>query len=69
VDGTVKIRLTAPLSDGESNKALVGFLSEVLGVAPAKIDIIGGVSGNDKLISVLDIDKDEAQQRLLAYLG
>lgn len=68
-DGTVKVRLTAPLAEGEGNKALVQFLSEVLGVPPSKIDIIGGISGNDKLLSVLDIDKDEAHQRLVAYLG
>jgi len=68
-DGTVKVRLTTPLAEGEGNKALVQFLSEVLGVPPTKIDIIGGISGNDKLLSVLDIDKDETYQRLMAYLG
>lgn len=68
-DGTVKVRLMAPLAEGEGNKALVQFLSEVLGVAPSKIDIISGTSGNDKLLSVLDIGGDEAQQRLMAYLG
>ena len=68
-DGTVKVRLTALLAEGEGNKALVQFLSEVLGVAPTKIDIISGISGNDKLLSVLDIGGDEAQQRLMAYLG
>ena len=68
-DGTVKVRLTVPLAEGEGNKAIVQFLSEVLGVAASKIDIIGGSSGNDKLLSVLDIDKDEAHQRLVAYLA
>jgi uncharacterized protein YggU (UPF0235/DUF167 family)/uncharacterized protein YggT (Ycf19 family) len=67
-DGTVKVRLTAPLAEGDGNSALIQFLSEVLGVGPSKIDIIAGTSGKDKLVSVLDIDKDEAHQRLLAYL-
>jgi uncharacterized protein len=67
-DGTVKVRLIAALNDGEGNKALVKYLSEVLGVATSQIDIIGGISGNDKLLSVLDIDKEEAHQRILAYL-
>ena len=67
-DGTVKVRLTAPLAEGESNKALIQFMSEVLGVTSSQIDIIGGLSGNDKLLSVLDIDTDEAHQRILAYL-
>ena len=67
-DGSIKVRLTAPLAGEEGNKALVQFLSEVLGVAPSKIDIIAGLSGNDKLLSVLDIDTEEAHQRILAYL-
>jgi uncharacterized protein len=67
-DGTVKVRLTAPLAEGEGNKALIQFLSEVLGVPAAKIDILAGLSGNDKLLSVLDIDTEEAHQRILAYL-
>lgn len=68
-DGTVKVRIAASPKDGEANKALVSFLAEVLGVAPSKIEIVAGESGKDKLISVLDMDKDELQNRLTAYLG
>jgi uncharacterized protein YggU (UPF0235/DUF167 family) len=67
-DGTIKVRLVSPMSEGEGNKALTQFLSEVLGVPATKIDIIAGLSGNDKLLSVLDINTDEAHQRILAYL-
>ena len=67
-DGTVKIRLAAVPAEGEANQALIAFLSEVLGVAPSKLDIVAGLSGKDKLISVLDMDKDEVHRRLVAYL-
>ena len=67
-DGTVKVRLTAVPVEGEANQALILFLAEVLGVAPSKLDIVAGLSGKDKLISVLDMDKDEVHQRLVAYL-
>jgi len=66
-DGTVKVRLTAP-PDAEANKALVAFLSEVLGVPASKFEVVAGENGRDKLLSVLDIEKDEVHQRLLAYL-
>ena len=66
-DGTVKVRLmTTP--DGDVNKALVGFMADVLGVPAGKIEIVAGLSGNDKLITVLDIEKDEIHNRLMAYL-
>jgi len=67
-DGTVKIRLTAPPVDGEANQMLIAFLSDVLGIAKSNIDIVAGLSGRDKLISVTDMDKDEVHNRLVAYL-
>ncbi len=67
-DGTVKVRLTAPPVDGDANKALVKFMAEVLGTTTNKIEIVAGLSGKDKLISILDMDKDEVHNRLLAYL-
>lgn len=67
-DGTVKVRLTAVPVEGEANQALIVFLAEVLGIAPSKLDIVAGMSGKDKLISILDMDKDEVHSRLVAYL-
>lgn len=67
-DGTVKVRLTAIPVEGEANEALVNFLAEVLGVAPTKLDIVAGMSGKDKLIAVIGMDKDEVHSRLVAYL-
>ncbi|PWH13858.1 MAG: hypothetical protein DDG60_09095 [Anaerolineae bacterium] len=66
-DGTVKVRLMAA-PETEANAALITFLAGVLGVPENKIEIVAGASGRDKLLSVLDIEKDEVQQRLLAYL-
>jgi len=66
-DGTVKVRLTAA-PEADANAALISFLSGVLGVPDSKIEIVAGQSGRDKLLAVQDIDKDDVQQRLLAYL-
>ena len=51
-DGTVKIRLTAPPVEGQANKALIAFLADVLDIAPTRLDIVAGLSGKDKLITV-----------------
>lgn len=67
-DGTVKVRLTALPVEGDANKALIVFMAEVLGVPPSKLDIVAGLSGKDKLISVLDMDMDEVHRRVVAYL-
>jgi len=67
-DGAVKVRLTSSGADEDANQALVLFMAEVLGTVPTKIEIVAGLSGKDKLISILEMDKDEVHQRLLAYL-
>jgi uncharacterized protein len=68
-DGTIKIRIASPPSDNEANETLIKFLSEILGVPRSRLDIVAGVTGRDKLISVVDMDADTAHQRILAHLG
>jgi uncharacterized protein (TIGR00251 family) len=68
-DGTVRIRLTAPPVEGKANEALKVFLAEVLGVPKSKIEIVAGLNGRDKLVSVLDLDADSAQQKIMEHLS
>ena len=67
-DGTIRIRLAAPPSEGKANDALTNFLAEVLGVPKSKIEIVAGLNGRDKLVSVLDMDAESAQQKILQHL-
>ena len=68
-DGTIKVRIASPPADDEANETLINFLSEILGVPKSRLEIVAGVTGRDKLISVLDMDADTAHQRILAHLG
>jgi uncharacterized protein (TIGR00251 family) len=67
-DGTVKIRLTAPPDEGQSNQALVDFLSDVLKIPASRIEIVAGMTGRDKLVSILDLDADTVHQTILSHL-
>jgi uncharacterized protein (TIGR00251 family) len=67
-DGTIKVHIAAPPADDDANKELLSFLSEVLGVSKSKIEIVAGLSGRDKLISVLEMDTETAHQRILAHM-
>jgi uncharacterized protein len=64
-DGTVRIRLTAPPVEGKANEALVEFLSNILDVAPSRIEIVAGMTGRDKLVSILDLDAESVHARIL----
>lgn len=68
-DGTVKVRLTAAGDDIKINQALVNFLAEILDVPRGRVDIVAGVSGKDKLVSILDLDTAEVQERILQKLS
>ena len=67
-DGTVKVHLTAPPVEGKANAALLKFLSNVLDVPMRKLDIVAGIGGRDKLISVIDMDAQTLHKKILEHL-
>ena len=67
-DGTIKVQLASTPEDDSSNKELLSFLSEVLGVPQSRMEIVAGESGRDKLVSVLDMDSETAHERILAHV-
>ncbi len=68
-DWTIKVRIASPPTDNEANETLIEFLSDVLGVPRSRLDIVAGITGRDKLISVVDMDAETAHQRIVAHLG
>ena len=68
-DGTIKIRLTSPPSEEKTNKALIAFLAEVLGVHPSQVEVVPGSTGIDKLVTITDMDKAEVQERILKNIA
>jgi uncharacterized protein len=67
-DGTIKVQLAATAEDEASNRELLAFLSEVLGVPKSRVEIVAGEASRDKLVSVLDMDSETAHQRILAHV-
>lgn len=68
-DGTVKVCLTVVPSDEVGNQALLAFLAEVLGVRVRQLEIVAGNTGNDKLITITDLDKETVQERIIKHLA
>jgi len=67
-DDTIKVRLTAPPVEGKANQTLVDFLSEILGVNKSRIEIVGGATSRDKLVTILDLPAAEAQAIILQQI-
>lgn len=68
-DGTVKVRLTAPPDEGKTNQALVKFIAEVLGVNASQIEIVAGMAGKDKLVTITNLSKETTQDRILKFFS
>jgi len=67
-DGTVRIRLTAPPIEDKANQALVKFLSEILAVPTSRVEIVAGITGRDKLVSILEMDAEDVHRKILDHL-
>lgn len=62
--GSVKIRLTAPPTDGAANAALITFLARRLQVPESAIEIVAGHDRRDKMISVEGLSAGDVEERL-----
>lgn len=67
-DGTLRVRVTAPPVEGKANAALVRFLAEVLEIRSARIEIVAGERGLDKIVSITDLTAQEVQRRLQLWI-
>ena len=68
LDGTIKIRLTAPPVAGKANRALVQFLASVLKVPISYLEIISGFKGRIKKVRVRGLDEQTIQARIKQQL-
>ncbi len=64
-DGTIKVRLKTSADDPALNQELRAFLAHVLDIPQNHVDVIAGLSGLDKLVSIVDLDADALQARIL----
>jgi uncharacterized protein (TIGR00251 family) len=60
----LKVRVSAPPSDGEANSALLKLLARALRSSASSLAIVSGASGRLKLIEVPELEDDEIRCRL-----
>ncbi|HLE23983.1 MAG TPA: DUF167 domain-containing protein [Anaerolineales bacterium] len=67
-DGTIRIRVTAPPVEGKANAALIEFLADALKIRKSRVEIVAGVRGLDKIVSITDLSAGEVQRRLQDWI-
>jgi uncharacterized protein YggU (UPF0235/DUF167 family) len=64
-DGTVIIRLTNAADDKALNQSLLIYLCSILEIPLKDLDIAAGEKGNEKLVSIINLDAHSVQERIL----
>ena len=68
-DGTINVKLKAPLVDGKANNILIKFLAEILEVKHSELEIIAGETGRNKLVSIYGLDSETVNQHISELLS
>ncbi len=64
-NGRLKVALTAPPVEGAANRALLKFLSELIGVPKKNLSIAKGLKSRDKTVCVAGTDLKEVEEIFL----
>jgi uncharacterized protein YggU (UPF0235/DUF167 family) len=68
-DGTIKIKVKTSQIDENTNTELINFLAEILDVNQSEMEIVAGVSGRKKLVSIYGLDSETVNQRIEAQFA
>ena len=63
--GAVSIQLTTAPATPAGNQTLIGFLAELLDVRKNQVEIVAGQDGDHKLVTILDLDSETVEERIL----
>jgi uncharacterized protein len=58
VDGTLKVRVSAPPVEGAANRALLRLLADELGVARSSVRLVAGAAGREKLVVIEGVGRE-----------
>lgn len=66
--GEWKVAVSAPPVEGRANEAVVELMSDLLGVRRSQVTLVRGTSARSKVVEVLGLSAEAAEQRLTRAL-
>ena len=67
-DGTLRLRVTAPPTEGQANAGVIDLLAKTLGVSKSRLEIVRGHGSRDKVVLVETLTAQEVRRRIEARL-
>ena len=68
-DGTLRLRVTAPPTDGKANAGVITLLAKTLGVSKSRLEIVRGHSSRSKVVSIDTLTEQEVHRRIKAEVA
>ncbi|MEC9280734.1 MAG: DUF167 domain-containing protein [Chloroflexota bacterium] len=68
-DGTLRLRVTAPATDGKANDGMIALLAETFGVSKSRLEIVRGHSSREKVVSIKTLTEQEVHRRIKAEVA
>jgi uncharacterized protein YggU (UPF0235/DUF167 family) len=68
-DGTLIVELDVKDVNGKTNQVLTKFIASILNVTQDDIEIVAGLDGADKLISIINTNTDEVNKQLMMLVA
>jgi uncharacterized protein (TIGR00251 family) len=63
-DAALRVRVTAPPTGGEANRAVADLLADAFRVPPSSVELVSGGTARDKLFRVGSLSVDQLRARL-----
>jgi uncharacterized protein (TIGR00251 family) len=67
-EGTLRLRVTAPPTEGKANAGVIALLAKTLGVSKSRLEIVRGHSSRDKVVSIEALTEQQAHERIKAVV-
>jgi hypothetical protein len=60
----IKVKVTAPPTEGKANNVLIRFLAKELSVSPSRIEILKGLHSREKTLKISGMVNQELRKKL-----
>jgi uncharacterized protein len=63
-NGALKVKVTAPPVDDAANRAIIEFLSKLLGLSKSNLQILAGLKSRDKILQIKGLSLSDFLARI-----
>jgi uncharacterized protein (TIGR00251 family) len=67
-DGTLRLRVTAPPTEGKANAGVIALMAKTLGVSQSRLEIVRGRGSRDKVVAIDTLSEQEVHRRIAAVI-